>query len=56
MDATNDILEIRFAGNDVKPNTVKPHEVAELIVALKNRYYQTLKNGILKISLKHNSK
>lgn len=33
MDAANDILEIRFAGNNINPTAVKPHEIAELIIA-----------------------
>lgn len=43
MDATNDILEIRFAGNNVKPNSVKPHEIAELIVAFEKSLLSDIK-------------
>lgn len=38
-----DILEIRFVGDDVKPNTVKPHEIAELIIAFEKSLLSDIK-------------
>lgn len=43
MEIENDILEIRFSGNDVKLSAVKPHEIAELIIAFEKSLLSDIK-------------
>ena len=43
MNDGDDILEIRFAGNGVSPLSVKPHEVAELIVSFEKALLSDIK-------------
>ena len=38
------ILEIRFAGNEINPNAVKPHEIAELIVGFEKAILSDIKD------------
>jgi len=40
----HDILEVRFAGNDIKPTAVKPHKIAELIIAFEKSLLSDLKD------------
>lgn len=39
-----DILEIRFAGNDINPGAVKPHEIAELIIGFEKAILSDIKD------------
>lgn len=39
----NDILEIRFVGNDVSPSEVKPHEIAELLIGFEKALLSDIK-------------
>jgi hypothetical protein len=44
MAATNnDILELKFEGENVNPSTIKPHEVAELIINFEKSLLATVK-------------
>lgn len=40
----NDILEIRFAGNEINPHAVKPREIAELIVGFEKALLSDVKD------------
>ena len=44
MDNNSDILELKFSGNGVSPSTVKPHEVAELIISFEKSLLATIKD------------
>lgn len=43
MDNDNDILELRFSGNDVNPSNVKPREIAELIIGFEKALLSEIK-------------
>lgn len=40
----NDILELKFAGNGIGPDIVKPHEIAELIIGFEKSLLFTIKD------------
>lgn len=40
----NDIIELKFSGNGISPTTVKPHEVAELIINFEKLLLSTIKD------------
>lgn len=42
---TNDILEIKFSGNDINPHAVKPHEIAELITGFEKVLLSNIKDA-----------
>lgn len=44
MNSGNDILELRFAGNEINPHAVKPHEIAELIVGFEKALLSDIKD------------
>lgn len=43
IENNTDILEIRFSGNGITPNAVKPHEIAELIIAFEKSLLSDIK-------------
>ncbi len=44
MDNNDNILELKFTGNGISPTTVKPHEVAELIISFEKSLLATIKD------------
>jgi hypothetical protein len=44
MNEGNDILEVRFAGNEINPHAVKPHEIAELIIHFEKALLSDIKD------------
>lgn len=53
METDNDILELKFEGNQVNPDTVKPHEVAELIINFEKALLSTIKQNSPEIDTEH---
>jgi hypothetical protein len=53
METDNDILEIKFEGNQVNPDTIKPHEVAELIINFEKALLSTIKQEHPEIDTDH---
>ena len=44
MDNNDNIIELKFSGNGVSPDTVKPHEIAELIINFEKSLLSTIKD------------
>jgi hypothetical protein len=44
MENSNDILEVRFSGNDINPSAVKPREIAELIIGFEKALLSDIKD------------
>lgn len=44
MDNNDDIMELKFSGNGISPTTVKPHEIAELIINFEKSLLATIKD------------
>src|SRR5436853_7936357 len=43
MESKEDILELRFLGNGIRPGSVKPHEIAALVVSLEKALLSEIK-------------
>lgn len=53
MAESGEILELKFEGNKVNPETVKPHEVAELIINFERALLSTIKQESPEINTEH---
>lgn len=53
MASDKDILELKFEGNQVNPDTIKPHEVAELIINFERALLSTIKQEHPEINTDH---
>ena len=53
MAESNDILELKFHGNGIGPDTVKPHEIAELIISFEKSLLYTIKQEHPEIDTQH---
>lgn len=53
MDDIVDILELKFDGGGINPSSVKPHEIAELIISFEKALLSTIKELTPEIDTEH---
>ena len=51
MEADNEILQLRFDGNDINPDKVKPSEICDIIYEMQNALLETIKKDYPEVDI-----